>query len=327
MALQGSSPNLQGSLYNPQKTANIKTVQNAAGSIPLYSNAGLSLASKSANKSASSVNQSTAEWQRLQAETARLLASPNSQQQAYAPILDVTSINAQARKAAEKAVNPYYTKLLNQFVTQQKTQKAQQTKQYQMNVENLQQELQNTLQGNEISGARTTQDVATNVQQLGQQEEQMQQDTGTQFEQDRLQQAKELAAGGMAQSGLGKQQQTQTVTQRNISEQRQTQQIEQQKQQQELFKSRTFEDLARSGELATQTKVKGEKQGKFDLDTYIQNQGYELTNKKQDLESERISKVISESSNRAKIAVNKWISSISNPAQRQAALEAYGGMF
>ncbi len=278
-------------------------------------------------KDVSTATQAATDWGRMQTENARLLASLSAPQQAYAPVLDVTSINAQARKGAEKAVNPYYTKLLNQFVTQQKAQKAQQTKQSQMNLENLQQELQNTLQGGEISKARTTQDVATNVQQLGQQEEQMQQDTGTQFEQDRLQQAKALAAGGMAQSGLGKQQQTQTVTQRNISEQRQTQQIEQQKQQQELFKSRTFEDLARSGELATQTKVKGEKQVKFDLDTYIQNQGYELVNKKQDLESERIAKVILESSNRAKIAVNKWISSISNPAQRQAALQAYGGMF
>lgn len=256
-----------------------------------------------------------------------LLSQLQAAQNAVAPPLNLSSIYNQASSKAQANVNPYYTKQLNDFVAQQAQDKALQQQQTQMNIQNLQTQLQNTLQGNSITQARTGQDVLQQEQQIGQKADQVQQDQGTQFDQARIAQAKQLASQGLTTSGLGEQQVQGSQDTRNIQEQRQTADTQQQLQQQELLKTRTFEDLARSGELATQSEGTGETQANFDLNKFIQGQSSSLQQQTQSLEQQRLQAVSTQTQQQAKLLVNQFIQSISNPAQRQAAAQVYGGAF
>lgn len=311
MALQGSSVNLQGGTgislgnYNPQQTGAI-SLQNSPQT-------GISL-------------QGSAPAPTVQPAAAPYLGGGGSAQ-VYAPKLDLSNIYNQASSSAANAVNPYYTKQLQDFQTQQAQDKALQQQQTQMNIQNLQTQLQNTIQGNQVTGSRTSQDVLQNEQQAGIKADQVQQDQGTQFDQARIAQAKQLASQGLTTSGLGGQQVLGSETDRNTQEGRQAADLAQNQQQQELLKTRTFEDLARSGELATQAEKTGETQANFDLNKFIQGQASSLQQTQQSLEQQRLQRVAQETQNQAKLLVNNFIQSLSDPAQRLAAAQQYGSSF
>jgi len=311
MAIQGGNINLQGGTgislgnYNPQGSGGATSIR---------------------------VGSPTPQPQPAQSQfppdyAAALAAQLKAQQATYAPPLNLSSIYNQASSAAQGNVNPYYTKQLQDFQAQQAQEKALQQQQTQMNIQNLQTQLQNTLQGNSISQARTGQDVLQNEQQIAQKADQTQQDQGTQFDQARIAQAKQLATQGLTTAGLGQQQVQGSQDQRNVQEGRQAADVAQQQQAQELFKTRTFEDLARSGELATQAEKTGETQANFDLNKFILGQASALQQTQQQLEQQRLQRVAQETQSQAKLLVNNFIQSLSNPAQRLAAAQQYGNSF
>lgn len=328
MAIQGSSPNLQGgtlslqgSTYNPQPAAGISIYQPAAGQSALDRAGAVISSGQKALAAPSPINAG------LDQATKDLLAKYSSQlaaanQKVYAPKLDIGSLNAQARAAAESAVNPYYTKQLNDFLAQQATQRQQEQQQTEMNIQNLQDTLKNTLEANKISQGRTAEDVAQNQQNINTAADQFQTDTGQAYDAARLALAKGTSTGG-----LGQQQQETAQTTRNTQEKRQQEQFQQQLQQQEQLKGRTFEDLARSGTLATQAETKGEKQAQFDLSKFLTSQEAQLSSQKQTLEAQRLSQLAQETQNQSKLAFNRYLAGIANPAQYQAAVQTYGGFF
>lgn len=247
--------------------------------------------------------------------------------QVLAPKLDIASINAQARSAAENAVNPYYTKQLNEFLTQQGVLKQQHQAQAATDVKNLQDQLANTLQGNEVSRGRAGVDEATNQQNINIQNDRNQVDTGTQFDTQRLADARSQATSGTLGSNAGNRATTLASDTRNLTEGRQNQDFQAQRDQQALLKGRSLEDLLRSDTLGTQATEKGVAQSKFDLDNYIQSLGYQEQQTKNSLEQERLQRVGQETQNQAKLGFNNYLSTIKNPAQYAAAVSTYGGSF
>lgn len=243
-----------------------------------------------------------------------------------APKLDTAALFANARSAAEGAQNPLYTKYLNDFLTQQSAQKQQQQTSYDTSITNLQDTLKNTLAGNEISGQRNLEDANNKIGDINTQSDQYQTDQGTAFDSARRADAVKQASQGLLGSGIGNQATATATGDRNTQEARQGAAFQQQKDQTALAEGRTFEDLARSGTLATQGEAKGEKAAKFDLDNFIQNQGFDLNNKRNDLEVQRLGAIQGDAQNRAKIAFNDYISRITNPAQKLAAVQLYGGL-
>ena len=273
MAIQGSSATLQGGTgitipnYNPQQTSKLQ-VQPAMG-VPLYSSGQLAInsgnkASAGATTAINQANDQSSEINRLLAQ----LAAANKQ--VYAPALDYNSIYNKANAQAQEAVNPLYTKQLNDFLAQQAASKAQTEQQTQMNITNLQDTLKNTLEGNAITGARTTEDTAKNLADINTTADQYQTDTGQKFAADRITQAGDLAKSGLT-GGIGAQQTEASTLARNTAEARQGVKFQQGRVDQELSKARTFEDLARAGELAKSSATKGEKQANFDLGNFITN--------------------------------------------------------
>lgn len=267
----------------------------------------------------------------LQDQTNALLAQiqalTNAQQrQVYAPALDFAAINSQARAAAESNVDPYYTKQLNDFLAEQAAKTSQEQASAATNIQDLQDTLTNTLAANQTAGQRAAEDTATNEDQINTQADQFQTDNGQQFTADRLAQAKDLASKGLT-GGLGAQQEEASAAAHDTTEERAAATTDAAKQAQELLKSRTFEDLATSGNLATTAENKGEKAVNVSLADFITNSGFDTTNEENTLESQRLQAVATEQSNQAKLLVNNFINSIADPAKRQAAVQAYGGAF
>lgn len=246
--------------------------------------------------------------------------------QVYAPKLDIAAVNAQARQAAEGAVNPYYTKALNEFLAGQAQKRQQQQTQYDTNVKNLEDTLKQNLEQSQVTRGRTTEDVATNQAQINQTADQYQTDQGQQFTQDRLNQARQLASAGLT-GGLGAQQAQNATTARNTQEGRQEQQYQQQRDTQALFKGRTFEDLAKSDTQAQTSTEKGKTQEKFNLDTYIQNSQADEQNQRNSLEKARLQDIASNQQQQAKLAFQQYLAGIRDPRQLQAAVSTYGGAF
>ena len=242
--------------------------------------------------------------------------------QVYAPKLDIAATQAKARAAAEGAVNPYYTKVLGDFLARQAAERARTQTQYETNTKNLDDNLANTLEGNEQTKTRTGEDVATNIAEVNQTADEFQTDSGQEFDQARLEIARQASTGG-----LGAQKTEGATKTRNTQEGRQVQKFEVAKQQQELFKTRTFEDLAKSSELAKTNTEKGKKQAKFDLDSYIESADFEEKAQRNSLEQDRLQAVAREQGNQGKLLFNQYLAGISNPAQLQAAVGTYGGSF
>lgn len=242
------------------------------------------------------------------------------------PKLDFAAVQAKARADAEGAVNPYYTKQLNDFLAQQAARRQQQQTQYETSVKNLEDQLSNTIAGNEITKGRTTEDMAQNVADINQSADIFQTDTGTAADANRIAQARQLAQSGLT-GGLGAQQAEAAQTQRNTAEKRQEQEFQKNRTQQELFKTRTFEDLARSGELATKATEKGKAAAKFDLDAFIQGQGFEEQRTRSSLEADRLQAISREQGNRSKLAFNQYLANIRDPQQLLLASQIYGGAF
>lgn len=271
------------------------------------------------------VNQPAQDYANLQKQINSLLNQIN--QRVYAPNLDITGIDAKARATAESNVNPYYVKTLNDFLASQAAKRQQQQKQFDINSKAIEDALKQDLEATALSRTRTTEDTTQKLDQIATAEDQAQVDTGTEFDQARQNQAKLLAAAGLTTSGIGKRQMTGGTEARNTQEERRAQQVETDRKTTQLFKDRTFEDLVKSDELANLKSERGKEQAKFDLDSFITNQGFETEAKKAQLEGERLIAVSREQSNQGRLLVNSFINSIQNPAQRQAALEAYGGLY
>lgn len=243
------------------------------------------------------------------------------------PNWDLTSIYNQAGAGAAAQVNPYYTKQLQDFQNQQTQAKALQQQQNDLTLQNLQNGLQNNLQANDVSRGRTSQDVLTNEQGIGQQADYRQQDQGAQFDQARIAQAKQLEGQGLTASGLGAQQVAQSTTDRNTQEARQGAADQQAVAAQELTKARTFEDLANSDALSKQSEAQGEKQQSIDWDKFVQGQASDLSSEQNSLETSRLAQLNQTQRQLAQQQINDMIHNLSNPQQRLAASSAYAGAF
>lgn len=249
-----------------------------------------------------------------------------AQQPVYAPKLDYATINAQARSAAENAVNPLYTRRLNEFLAEQGAKRTRQQQQYETGVKRLEEDLTGALDASNTQRGRTSEDVALAQGQSREEEDQFQTDSGTQFEEQRLAQARQQAGAGTLGTGAGQRQTGQATQAQNTQEQRQTQEFEQNRAAQELFKSRTFEDLLKTDELSKLKTTRGKETAKFELDAYLQDLEFETSRTRQQLEEDRVKSVLSNEAAQKSSLVFNFINSIGNPAQRNAAFQAYGGL-
>lgn len=239
----------------------------------------------------------------------------------YAPKYDTAALAAQARKAAIKGVSPFYQSQLNSFLKEQAAQKQQFETQNKMNVTNLEDQLKNTLEQNEINRTRTAEDVAANQAEIATTADEFQADAGQEFDATRMDIARNASTGG-----LGAQQVEGAQKTRNTAEARQVQKFKQAREQQDLFKNRSFDDLARSGKLAGESTEKGKQKEKFDLESFQENIRLAEKSERNRLETAKQADISRQQHGYAQKIFNQYLNTLSNP-QRVATIQTYGSSF
>lgn len=241
--------------------------------------------------------------------------------------VDYAAINAQARRQAEESVNPLYTKQLNDMLAREAAKRQRAQEDYNLGVQNIQQQLEQTQGSNLQQRGRTAEDVATNLGQINTAADQFQTATGQQFDEQRLAQAAQLASAGLTTSGIGQQQIQQAANQQNMSEQQKEQDLQAQRTSQAVLKARTFEDLAQSDVLAGKQAEKGKAATKLNLDRLIEDIGYEQDQSQQEIQQKRLADIAARTQDYSKLGFNNYLQTIRDPRILAATAQAYGGLF
>lgn len=280
---------------------------NAAGKNPGYRQTTTSKPSSGGNSVSDFLNRNYANPANLQPIN---IPGPYIPPQPKLAQFDLMANWRNAQSAAEKAVNPKYDQLLNDYLAQNVARQARGRQEFGLKSEKADTDQRYSLEDNATTRTRTTEDVAGAVQKLNTQEGEFQTDEGQDFDINYRQAAEQLAASGGAATGLGKQQTADMIRLRNVTSQRQLDEFQGQRMAKELFKTRTFEDLARgdtrAGELNTYTK----KAAQFDLDKYLEDLAFEEKNKRWDIEQDRLSEVSREAMNFEKAQTEQFLAGL-----------------
>ena len=236
---------------------------------------------------------------------------------------DINSAMNTARAQAGSQLNPYYQDQLNLFLKAEALKRGQEQTMNQMNMRNIEDTLGQTLESNATSRTRTAEDTGIARQATNTQEDQMQTDTGTAFDDARIEQARQLFVQGMTTSGAGARQMGKTQADRNLAEQRASEQFDLTRAAQDLFQNRTFEDLAKGDQYAQLTATKGREKATGDLASFRAKQDVykETTTKAMEMERQRA--VDQAAGNIYTTNLQNWISGIGDTKTRQATREAY----
>jgi hypothetical protein len=223
---------------------------------------------------------------------------------------DVMANWRNAQSAAERAVNPLYEKKLSNFLEQNQAKRVRKQGEFNLTKEQTAQELADTLSTNAINRTRTAEDTQMAVDTINTKESQFQTDEGQSFDANYRQVAEQLAASGAATTGMGKQQTSDMVRLRNVTSQRQLDEFQGQREAKQLFKTRTFEDLARGDEQANRLATSKTKAAQFDLDAYIEDLAFDETNFRMSNEAERMSAVYADAENQRQLGVEQFLAGL-----------------
>jgi hypothetical protein len=251
-------------------------------------------------------------------------------QQPRLPYFDIAGSYANARQKAENAVNPVYVKKLNDYLERKKVQQNRAIQDRDTTQKRLDEALSEALTGSQIGRTRTSEDVERNVESINNQEDFFQTSEGTAFDRAIRALSGQVAASGMATSGLGQQQIQEAQTDRNLESGQQVEQFTGQREAQEIFKTRTFEDLGRADESATKKTAIGKEDAQRSFDRYIEDLDYEEKSTRNTLESERLLSMLQETGNQQRLSFNDFIASLTGQGARSQdiaeAIRVYGGV-
>jgi len=182
--------------------------------------------------------------QQIEAIRAQSAATPRL------PFLDTASARATATSKAGSSVNPVYQDKLNNQLERYTLQRTQQTGQVDAAKAASDTDLRYTQEDIGTNRLRTDQDVNTAIDQSLYNEDQFQQTEGSEFDVNNRAARTALAEAGLTESGLGQQELEQTTLDRNRASNNQLKDFSDERATQNLFRTRTFEDLDVKGNRA-----------------------------------------------------------------------------
>lgn len=232
------------------------------------------------------------------------------------PQFDVMANFNRARSQSEQAVNPLYEKYLRDFLARQTVQKQTKEQELALRRKSNAMELNQSLTESDVNRGRTTQDTASSIEKLNVQEGQFQKDTGTQFNRDREANAETIAASGLTTSGLGQNRMFEQAQDRNVSESRQVQEFNNQREVKKIFQSRTLEDLARGDANAKAISSQKDAEAKFDLDSYLKELSLDETAFRTENELKRLSDINAQAATFERQGSQTFLSSLAGSGWR-----------
>lgn len=226
------------------------------------------------------------------------------------PYYNTSAAWATAQKAAQGVVDPVYTDKLNQYLQKEQLGIKQSTEQQQAQAADIQTQLQQALQDVATGRTRTGQDQATQLGDVATNETNYQTNEGRAFDQARTALLGGISNAGLTTSGIGKQQETQAITDRNVASGQQTGQFETARRDINTNATRTFEDLSttenRSNVKATTDTAASQKALQDFIDNAkLDEQGFRTQN-----EADRLGALATESGNQYKSQVANFIASL-----------------
>lgn len=254
------------------------------------------------------IDKSQADWAALSAEIRRLQNSIAAQPKLAS--FDVMSNWRNAQSAAEKAQNPVYDRYLKEFLARNVQKKDSKTREFGLTQENIGLEKTQALEDSATQRVRTTEDTQAAIDKINQQEGYYQKDEGNQFDTDYRKLAEEINASGGAQTGLGRQQTYDAIKLRNITNERQLDEFKGQRQAKQIFKERTFEDLARGDLRAEQLATNKTKAAQFDFEDYLNELAYDEVQFRNQNETARLEAVLRDTQNYEKAGVESFLAGL-----------------
>lgn len=277
--------------------------------------------------SASNVNLDALTKRASDAEAAARAAQYALAAQPKVQNFDVAGAYARARSAAEGAVNPFYTKKLNDFLAGQEVKKTRAQEDTATASRDVQQALQDATDASALARERTGQDVTTKLGDIGSAENFFQNQEGTQFDRARQAMLSQGAQSGLLGSGLGTQQDANAIADRNTKSAQQQESFDTQKKATELFKTRTFEDLQRSDTLQQRNTGQKQQQIQVDLDRALQDIGHESEGFKFQNEADRLGGILQEQNRQAKLDFSNFISGLVGKGTSARDIEATANIY
>lgn len=233
-----------------------------------------------------------------------------------------------AQSQAAKEAGSFYNNSIKMATKSFNNARKKAEQQFNLSKEGIQTQLDYSLEDSATQRARTGEDTQAAIDKINKGEGIYQQDEGRAFDQNYRQVAEQLAAAGAATTGLGQQQTADMVRLRNVQNQRQLDEFQDQRAARELFKTRTFEDLARSDERAQQSAAFQTKGAQFDLDWALENAAEIFENEKLAAEVKRSIDTSERTQSIYDANVGQWLAGLVNQghsaADVAATAEIYG---
>lgn len=223
---------------------------------------------------------------------------------------DIGASWEQARKAAAKAVSPIYKQKFADFVGRQKQELGRQQVDTVSGKSAIDLALERLLGDTQLQRTRTGEDAATNIGDINANRAYEARGEGLNFDAANRALTENVAASGLAGSGLGQQQVQETQAARRDMSNEQVRQTANKVEAQNTLMNRTFQDLeikeTRSGEDSTTGKAKLD----LDLERFIEDQKYEKDQTKKTLDLQKAADIASKSIGIQGQLVDKWIASL-----------------
>lgn len=249
-------------------------------------------------------------YAQLNALQAQIAAQPKL------PYYDIGAARAQASNTAASVVNPVYQDKINKFLAKAAEARTQKTTDINRGKEDLTTALTQSLEDTATNRTRTSQDVASKIGETNYQEGQFQNADAAQFDATNRDARVGLADAGLTTSGLGSQKLEQLQLDRNTQSADQLRTFENQRQTQELFKTRTFEDLGTKDTRSTQLTDRQKEGLDIDLNNFIVNQGLDEQGFRADTEAERLNAMFQATEQSYQSQVGQFIASLINSGAR-----------
>jgi len=268
----------------------------------------------------------SAELQLLQAQLAALQAE--SAARPKLPTLNTADMRAKATAQATGAVNPVYQDKLNNQLERYALQRTQQTANTNADKTASDLDLTNLKADINTDRTRTTEDVQSAVDKSLYNEGQFQSTEGGQFDIANREARAAVSDAGLTESGLGQQSLEKLQSDRNKASTAQLKDFTDERATQELFKTRTFEDLGtkevRSTELNDVTKANLDRQ----LNDFITMQAQDERDFRLDNEAERQAALFNATNNIYDTDIQTWLAGLKGQGLRDQdialAAQVYG---
>lgn len=241
---------------------------------------------------------------------------------------DTAGAAASALSEATAAQTPLYTQKLNDYLAKVNIARAAENRHAQETIQDAQDQLAANLAGSDTSRTRTTQDVNTKIDATNAAQGDYLDASGTAFDAARRGLQGDVANAGLAESGLGAQKLDEQQAAQGADSKTQNRQFEATKTAANLFKTRTFEDLAKSDELNKTLTDKAVGRTKLNLEDYLNTSNIDEQQTRSDLEQQRQGAILTDSitrqQNKASAFIAQLIQSGARPQDIALAKQIYG---